>query len=272
MKTPFDKVYVLTLPSFKSRFTFVDKQLNDLGIDHQFIWGTDFGNLVVDAKGYKIQYPNLWDYEDMSTGRDFSCAINHYNAVYQAYEFGYDKILIMEDDICLVKDKKVIELAFNNIPDDADFITYDPRFAWDNDVNQFKNDLKDCKGYYIRYNNQYNFLFGGLMYALMNRKTIELYLRNQRNRLYQSDNVQGLFLNIDCKRTHKYISSLCLCTDQFNIKNNFKKYEEPQLKCYVNNYIDSYNLKTKDFYIPDNYNEFLRFDINEYMFKFNLKL
>ena len=272
MKTPFDNIYVLTLPSFKDRFAFVHKQLNDLDIKHQFMWGTDFGNINTDAQGKEIQYPNLWDYEEESTGRDFSCTINHYNAVYQAYEFGFEKILIMEDDICLIKNKKLIESVFNSIPEDADFVTYDPRFAWINDINQFENDLKNCNGNYIKYVGQYNFMFGGLMYALMNRKTMELYLNNQRTNLFMSDNVTGLFRAIDCNKINKYISSKCLCTDQFNIKNNFKKYWEGRLMCYMNNYISFYNLTLNDFYSPDNYNEFLRFNINTYLQKYNLKL
>ena len=59
MKLQFDKVYVLTLPSFKDRVIFINNQLNNLGIDYQFIYGTDFGNINTDAKGYKIKYPNL---------------------------------------------------------------------------------------------------------------------------------------------------------------------------------------------------------------------
>ena len=40
----------------------------------------------------------------------------------------------------------------------------------------------------------------------------------------------------------------------------------------MNNYISFYNLTLNDFYSPDNYNEFLRFNINTYLQKYNLKL
>ena len=272
MKTPFDKIYVLSLPSFKDRYKFVYKQLKDLNLDHQFIWGTDFGNITTDAKGCKIQYPNLWDYDEEATGRDFSCTINHYNAVYQAYEFGFEKILIMEDDICLIKDKKLIKSVLNTIPKDADFVTYDPRLSWDTDIKQFEIDLKKCKDNYIKYIGQYDFMFGGLMYALMNRKTMELYLNNQRTKLFMSDNVNGLFKYVDCNKINKYICSKCICTDQFNVRNNFKKYDQGRLMCYMNSYARFDSLISDDFYSPDNYNEFLRFDLDTYLRKFNLRL
>ena len=252
MKLQFDKVYVLTLPSFKDRAIFINNQLNNLGINYQFIFGTDFGNINTDAKGYKIKYPNLYDYEFESTGRDFSCAINHYNAVYQAYEFGFEKILIMEDDICFIKDKTLVESIFNSIPKDADFVTYDPRFWEDSDFIKFKNDLSNSNKNYIRCND-YIFMFGGLMYALMNRKTMELYLNNQRNKLSVADQVCGLFRN---PIVNKYICSKCICTDQFNIKNNFNIKEiKSDYKSYLCNYD---NLNVKDFYTPNKYNEFFR--------------
>ena len=254
MKVPFYKAYVLTLPSFKDRSIFINNQLNDLEIDYQFIFGTDFGNINTDAQGKEIQYPNLYDYNYKSTSRDFSCAITHYNAVYQAYEFGFDKVLIMEDDICFIKNKKLIESVFNSIPEDADFVTYDPRFWEDSDFIKFKDKLKYNKNSdYIKDNNEYIFMFGGLLYAIMNRKTMEIYLNSQRNKLSVADHVQGLFRN---PIVNKYICSKCICTDQFNIKNNFNIKEiKTDYKSYLCNYD---NLDVNNFYKPDKYNEFFR--------------
>jgi len=251
MKTPFDKIYVLTLPSFKDRYTFVGNQLKDLNIDYQFLWGTDFGNINMDAYGYKIHYPYLCLYSNLYTGKDFSCTINHYNAVYQAYEFGYEKILIMEDDICFLKNKELIEAIFNSIPDDADFVTYDPRFSnFIEDFKQFNNDLiinKDKS--YFKDIGQYKLMFGGMLYAIMNRTTMKLYLNNQRKNIWMSDVVQGIFNNV---KINKYVCTKCICTDQFNIKNNFNA---GNLIWYKNNYKD---LNISNFYIPSNYHIFER--------------
>jgi len=219
MNIPFDKVYVLSLPSFKSRCKFMKAQLDDLEISFNFNWGIDLGNINKDSLGYKIQYPQLFEEEQLCTGKDFSCTLNHYSAVYKAYEFGCNSILIFEDDLCFIKDKNLIEQSLNNIPKDADFVTWDPRFGIPEDINQFSKDLDlNQQKLYFKDNGQYRFMFGGMMYAIMNRKTMELYLNNQRKKLYMSDHVQGLFMNVT---VNKYISTKCLCTDQLNIETNF---------------------------------------------------
>ena len=251
MNTPFDKIYVITCPSFKERFLFVNDQLKDLGIcNYSFIWGSDLGNFKKDSLGYKIQWPQLWEYEHNCTGRDFGCTLSHYDAVYQSYEFGYEKILIIEDDICFIKNKELLEIVLNNIPNNADFVTYDPRFWYNKDFNQFYNDIK-TSNYYIK--DKYNFMFGSMMYGIMNRNSMNLYLNNQRKNLFIADHVQGFFCNVSI---NKYVCTKCLCTDQFNIENNFDYTKKN--KAYKNNYKDNENLKISDFYIPEKYRSFLR--------------
>jgi len=221
IKVPFDKVYVLSLPSFKSRYKFMEYQLNDLGIPFEFMWGVDLGNINKDSLDYEIKYPQAFEEEQICTGKDFSCSLNHYSAVYQAYEFGLNSILILEDDVCFLKNKDFIERSLNNIPKDADFVTWDPRCVNENDIILLSNNLKKCKTLYIK-NNRYNMLFGGMMYALMNRKTMKLYLDNQRKQFFLSDHVQGLFMNVT---VNKYISTKCLCTDHINMETNFNIYK-----------------------------------------------
>lgn len=251
MKLPFDTVYVLTLPSYKNRYTFMYKQLKKLDIKFKIIFGTDFYNIKNDSKNNTIIYPDIWNDGTITTGKDFSCTILHYNAVYQAYELGFNNILIMEDDICFKKDKNLIEYCFNNIPDDADFVTYDPRFYFDNDFKQFKNDINNTNDLYFRDNGQYQSMFGGMLYAIMNRQTMKLYLENQRTNLAMSDHVRGLFMNVSI---NKYVSTRCICTDQYNIKTNFDVY-----KPYRNNYKDKEILNISDFYIPEIFHEFERY-------------
>ena len=255
MNISFNKVYVLSLPSFKSRYIFMKKQLDDLGIAFNFNWGIDLGNINRDSLGYKIQYPQLFEYEKLCTGKDFSCSLNHYSAVYKAYEFGCNSILIFEDDLCFIKDKNLIEQSLNNIPQDADFVTWDPRFCLLEDINQFNKDLDlNQQKLYFKDNGQYQFMFGGMMYAIMNRKTMKLYLDNQRKKLYMSDHIQGLFMNVI---VNKYISTKCLCTDQFNIETNFITNKQ--------GYICQYkNLNVNDFYTPNEFsNKSKRLDVNK---------
>ena len=256
MKTKFDKVYVLSVPSYKIRYNFVKQQLNDLGIDFEFVWGTDLGNINTDSLGNKIQYPQLWEYKTECTGKDFSCTINHYNAVFQAYEFGYNNVLIMEDDICFIKDKNLIQQMLTEIPDDADFVTYDPRFSQPWDFDTFENKITNCNDLFMKNNpNDYEFIFGGILYGIMNRQTMKLYLDNQRNKLMMSDHVEGLFTKIT---TNKYIATKCICTDELNILANFNNISSP---AYVNNYKFKQKLNADDFYIPNEFHACERWEI-----------
>lgn len=253
MKLPFDKVYVLSMPSYKERYEFVKYQLNELGIDFEFIWGTDFGNIDKDSLGYKMNYPQLWEEHKYCTGKDFSCTVSHYNAVYRAYEFGYNNVLIIEDDICFIKNKKLIEFIFDNIPEEADFVTYDPRFFVPNDFKIFFKDLnKNYGNLYMKADKNYVYMIGGMLYGIMNRDTMQLYLENQRKNFFMSDHVQGLFVNVT---VNKYISTRCICTDEHNIKENFNAMWD----AYKNNYKDKQKLQIDNFYIPEKYNVFARF-------------
>ena len=252
MKTIFNKIYVLTIPQNKKRIEFIKYQFNELGLNFEFIYGTDFGNIKYDATGNEIVYPNLYTYLN-SNGKDFGCTINHYNAILQAYEFGYNNVLVIEDDICFIKDKKLIEHYLNNLPEDADFVTWDPRFWYDDDFNNFYEDLLNTNELYINENYKYNFMFGSMMYAIMNRETMKLYLDNQRSMLNISDHVQGLFMNVT---VNKYICSRCLLTDQFNIEYNFNYTK--QNKAWKNNYKDKENFTRDYFYIPENFQSFTR--------------
>ena len=151
----------------------------------------------------------------------------------------------MEDDICFIKNKELIETILNNIPEDADFITYDPRFNNENDIKQFNKDLEKNKDkLYFKDNGQYDFMIGGLLYAIMNKQTMKLYLNNQRNNICMPDTIKGIFNNV-C--INKYVSSNNICTDQFNIKNNFN---EGEFIWYRNNYK---KLCISNFYVPKNY-------------------
>lgn len=253
MNTIFKIVYIITMPTYKDRIAFMKQQLDDLGIRYSFIFGTDFDNIKNDSLNNEIRYPQLsGDTYNICTGKDFSCAVSHYNAVFQAYEFGYDNVLIIEDDVCFIKNKNLLERYLTDIPKDADFVTYDPRFWFNEDFDKFANKLDNCTDMFIKDNNEYKLMFGGMAYGLMNRNTIKLYLENQRKGFCFADHVRGLFRDVS---VNKYIASHCICTDEVNIMNNFKH----EFREYKNNYYDKYKLKAEDFYVPQKYDIFERY-------------
>ena len=259
MKTFFDKIYVLSLIQNKSRQEFIKEQFKDLDIDFEFIYGIDYFNLRKDYKGDIINWPKTYETCENNKSGSFGCTLAHYQAVLQAYEFNYNNVLIIEDDICFIKDKETIEYFLNNIPEDADFISYSPRFIFDDLFNNFgffsniKNIIiKNKEQKWITLNQN---TIGGMMYGLMNRKIMNLYLKNQRNSLKISDQVNNIFINPHSK-IKRYIPTYCLCTDQYNIKNSFNKSIEKE---YENIYINDNNYNINDFYIPKEYSLFTRY-------------
>ena len=251
----FDKIYVLSLISNKDRQEFIKYEMNDLSINFEFIYGTDFYNLTNDAKNNKIIYPNVWPigWENNPTARDFGCVINHYNAILYAYELGFNNVLVIEDDICLIKNKKLIINSFNNIPDDADFVTWDTRF-YDNKIDKYSKLIKNSNEYFVKTDNA-DPIIGGMMYALMNRNIMKTYLDSQRTNLTMSDNIIKIFNNLDSK-LNRYISTKCLCTDQHNIETNFNPCHFVYINVYkkINN-----NISINDFYIPEKFMAFSKY-------------
>ena len=149
--------------------------------------------------------------------------------------------------------KKIsIYTLLNNLPNDADFITWDPRFL---DGNEYNNCIslinKNINYNFIELNNDYKNLIGGMMYGLMNRETMKLYLDNQRNFMNMSDHIEGIYEYPIVKR---YICSKCICTDHININ---KKFNEECLP-YKNIYNDINKLNIDNFFIPEKFSLFTR--------------
>ena len=248
MQTLFDKIYVISLISNKDRQEFIKYQMKELDIDFEFIYGIDFYNLKHDRFNNEIIYPSLVDFDFLNNDKMYGCTLMHYYAILQAYEIGYNNILIIEDDSCLIKDKNILNYYLNNIPDNCDFITYTPRFIDDDERNQFKKLISLYKNNnkikYIKLNNKnYNSLCGTGMYGLMNRQTMKLYLENQRKNFNCADHIKGIFENSIINR---YTTFNAICIDQCN-----QRHQGYCIECYIQcNLIKQYDL----FYKPKNYN------------------
>ena len=251
MITKFDKIYVITLVNNKERQEFISKQFNDLGINFEFMYSTDFKNIKYGYSKFELNWPEMF-IGDPNPANTFSCAVAHYQSILQAYEFGYNNIMCIEDDLCLIKDKDLIEYYLNNIPDDADFITYDPRFINENEYNKIFDNIKKSNNEWILLNNDIDGLIGSMMYGIMNRNTMQFYLESQRNSFTISDSVYGIFRN-PTKTIKRYTTKKCICTDHYNIENKFNT-----IPIYHNIYKNIENLSIESFNIPEKFSSFTR--------------
>ena len=125
----------------------------------------DYYNLKLDKFGNEIIYPPMLDDKYawcFNNDKAYGCAIAHYQAVLQAYEFGYNNVLIIEDDICFIKDKKLIEYYINNIPDEIDFLNYTARFD-KCEIDKFKLELQaNLNNDYMKISSKYKTFCGGI--------------------------------------------------------------------------------------------------------------
>ena len=246
MKTQFDKIYVLSLITNKERQKFITYQFNQLGLDFEFVYGIDFYNFK------NIEWPDVLKYTEWhggGTSEDFGCTMTHYQAVMQAYYLGYNNVLIFEDDVCLNKDISVFEDMLNNIPENIDFIDYDPRLCFQEDQQQLIECINNSNE---RYLNLDDFPFrGAAMFAIMNRDTMKLYLDNQHKCFKMSDNVNGFFETYEGKRTiNYYIPSKCLFVDQSSYSKVFIENDHAFYSGYDNVYLRINNYTGDNFFKP----------------------
>lgn len=97
-----------------------------------------------------------------------NCAIEHYTIIKQAYKRGFERILIMEDDIVFRIDANQFDIVMSNIPQDFDLITYRNGFRNVYHPNSFKviNDENLRQYIHITQNSKNWMQNGTLMYAV----------------------------------------------------------------------------------------------------------
>ena len=266
MKTKFEKIYVVSLITNKDRQKFIKEQFDDLGIEFEFIYGIDFVNFEgidwVDLS--KDVYLSNGD-KRFTTTHVFGCGMSHYQAVNQTYHLGYNNVLIIEDDVCMNKDKQMLEEVFNNIPECADYITYDIR-----PKTEFAKKYLDKIFFNTEtlYQNMLAFeLWGGAMYGIMNRKTMELYLNNQHKHFTLADAVDGIW-HAPGPTLNRYLCKKCVYIDQYTYEKSFVRNNDKFVIGYtsVSFTSDLNKYKNKDdFYCPPKFDIFTNKDfyVNE---------
>lgn len=109
---------------------------------------------------------------------EFNCTREHYAIIKEAFEDGVKHLLVIEDDLCLMKDKNKIEMFFNAIPKDYDILRLSAITA---DPNA-KTLLKENEGkMWIKHDDVP--LWSTAMYAL-SRRGMQYYIASQ-DKFYQ---------------------------------------------------------------------------------------
>lgn len=134
----FDRIFILTLSNRPDRRAMLERQLRELGLPQpdcdarlRYWYATPFpfNGLIADAfnKSGKGQFtkPNEYD-----------CSRNHYAIIRTCHDLGYSHVLILEDDILLYRDRKLLCDYISSIPEDYD-ICQMGGFTTDNNIIKY---------------------------------------------------------------------------------------------------------------------------------------
>ncbi|WP_392343345.1 glycosyltransferase family 25 protein [uncultured Shewanella sp.] len=117
------KVFLINLDSSTERFTFMDEQLKQLGIEYQRIsavYGKDLHDIDI-AKVYDPQ-ANLQKYDKKLNLGEIGCYLSHVQCWQMIIEQQLDYALILEDDSILDPALMTVIQHINNLSADWDYI------------------------------------------------------------------------------------------------------------------------------------------------------
>lgn len=123
----FDHIYCLHYLPAEERLQKMKNELKHAGIDETadyFSWVYDYPSPLIDLV-YNDSRLNMHS-SLKSTSREYikRVSLMHYEIVKEAYALGYERILVLENDVRFHRDKAYIEQMLSNLPD-SDVIMFD---------------------------------------------------------------------------------------------------------------------------------------------------
>lgn len=244
MNVPFDKIYCINYVENLERREFMQFQFKRLGI----IDKVEFFNFL-DLSKFSIDILNSFN-KYINSIPVLGCALAHYSCVKQAKLLGYNKILILEDDICFLRDIKILEDYLNDLPEDWEYIkyVYPCHISPDTAQNFFKiNKLDKLKYISFKYIGDKTCCAGA--YALQG-KGIDLYINlMESNKLFPADLLPFFYSDFIKSPINSYFCTKNLMLPELYLRDeniftnieNIRYFGTPIIK------VDDKN----DFYLPE---------------------
>lgn len=138
----FDSAYIINLAERKDRRDFIEKQLDKLEIDKSLVeWHT---SVIHPFNDVLVNEFNAWSQKKhgfFNKPNELGCLYEHYTLVKKSFIEGKKRILIMEDDICFLKDKEQFAQMLDELPKTCDLAQGDcfcanPKIAESLDFSQ----------------------------------------------------------------------------------------------------------------------------------------
>lgn len=158
----FDKVYIINLVNRPERKQFIEKELKTIGIYDELVaadkleW-VEAIKLPLTQKVMDCMYESGdvdFSYSDnqQKLGQ-FMCTSEHYRVIKKSIYKGYNRILVLEDDVCIMKNFEYIMRALEQAPDDFKILHFEG-FYWpmgDDDKNAYLSVMTETvdEGYWV---------------------------------------------------------------------------------------------------------------------------
>lgn len=127
----FDKIYLLTMANRKERKNSVLKQFKTIGIYDELINSGKFEIVetvalpitqhALNCMGKSGDISFTYNNDEQRIGQ-FMCASEHYKMIKRSLINNYERILILEDDVCFIKEFNYIMKALQEAPDDFNIL------------------------------------------------------------------------------------------------------------------------------------------------------
>lgn len=193
----FDKIFVINLLERDDRRNFMLQQFIKMG------WGDELLSGKIEfVEAVKIpclqqhiltymRETNAGDFYSLATQTDnvglCNCSIEHYRVIKRAYLKGYNRILVLEDDACFLKDLSFLEKALQTMPENFDILHLEGFFCpKDDNEAQYATALAKTpmEG---EWKSSYLFKMFGAAALIYSRQGMERYLINQETSMHYSD-------------------------------------------------------------------------------------
>lgn len=151
-KKYFDKIFCIHFMPFRERVAKLNSELSRVGILNSGIFEPRYTFPSVHC----MALYNLLKQNNLTTvphNAAFNLMVTTYNIIKESMFMGYERILILEDDVAFLKNIDEIKDILDNIPSDFGICLFDKFKPYDMTDEEYKNQLKDnVNQYYFRFN------------------------------------------------------------------------------------------------------------------------
>lgn len=120
----FGHVYVLTMSNRPDRRDMMERQFLKMGIPIpdsdpriRYFYGTPFPHNDIIAQAFNTSKRGRF-----TKANEYDCARNHYAIIRTCYDLGYDRCLVVEDDVLFLRNADVLINYIKNVPQDFDIL------------------------------------------------------------------------------------------------------------------------------------------------------